>query len=151
MRACGLPLAPRFAIRTPWNTAYRSAWTSKGGAFARWPTRSLVMALAPQFGARLLAPIGFLVLLPPAKDLSRRAKHARQGTSPLTRDVLCRRHEQATGEAHGSLGPSAEHPRACPGVLVASDTDWEHAGITGTTVTAMIVRVLNVIPRGGSG
>ena len=23
---------------------------------------------------------------------------------------------------------------------VASDTDWEHAGITGTTVTAMIVR-----------
>ena len=25
---------------------------------------------------------------------------------------------------------------------VASDTDWEHAGITGTTVTAMIVRGL---------
>ena len=34
---------------------------------------------------------------------------------------------------------------------IASDTDWEHAGVTGTTVTAMIVRVLNVIPRGGSG
>jgi hypothetical protein len=25
---------------------------------------------------------------------------------------------------------------------VASDTDWEHAGVTGTTVTAMIVRGL---------
>ena len=25
---------------------------------------------------------------------------------------------------------------------VSSDTDWEHAGITGTTVTAMIVRGL---------
>ena len=25
---------------------------------------------------------------------------------------------------------------------VASDTDWEHAGITGTTLTAMIVRGL---------
>ena len=25
---------------------------------------------------------------------------------------------------------------------VASDTDWEHAGITGMTVTAMIVRGL---------
>ena len=88
---------------------------------------------------------------PVMSRLPRARSGAREGHFPFTRDMLCRRHEQATGEAHGSLGPSAEHPRACPGVLVASDTDWEHAGITGTTVTAMIVRVLNVIPRGGSG
>jgi hypothetical protein len=28
---------------------------------------------------------------------------------------------------------------------VASDTDWEHAGITGTTVTTMIVRGLSAL------
>ena len=35
---------------------------------------------------------------------------------------------------------------------VASDTDWEHAGITGTTVTAMIVRgFIQRDSAGGSG
>ena len=58
-----------------------------------------------KFGARFLAPIGFLVLLPPAKDLSRRAKHAGRGTSPSTRDVLCRRHEQATARPTAAAAP----------------------------------------------
>jgi len=77
-------------------------------------------------------------LLSQAKQLLCRAKHAVRGTSPSTRDVLCRQHEQATGEAP----PALSIPERVLLFCVASDTDWEHAGITGTTVTAMIVRGL---------
>jgi len=34
---------------------------------------------------------------------------------------------------------------------IASDTDWEHAGVTGTTVTAMIVRGLIQRDRRANG
>ena len=37
---------------------------------------------------------------------------------------------------------AAAPPLSIPERVLASDTDWEHAGITGTTVTAMIVRGL---------
>ena len=47
-------------------------------------------------------------------------------------------------------GPSAEHPERVLLFCVASDTDLEHAGITGTTVTAMIVRgLVQRDPAGG--
>jgi hypothetical protein len=53
-------------------------------------------------------------------------------------------HEQATrqGPGQGRRGPSTDDPRAHPAVLLASGTEWERAGITGSTVTAMIVRGL---------
>ena len=38
--------------------------------------------------------------------------------------------------------PSATIPERILLFCVASDTDWEHAGITGATVTAMVIRGL---------
>ena len=49
---------------------------------------------------------------------------------------------QRTGEARGNAAPGLSIPERVLLFCVASDTDWEHAGITGTTVTAMIVRGL---------
>ena len=40
------------------------------------------------------------------------------------------------------VAPALTIPERILLFCVASDTDWEHAGITGTTVTAMIVRGL---------
>jgi hypothetical protein len=38
-----------------------------------------------------------------------------------------------------ATGPALSIPERILLFCVSSDTDWEHAGITGTTVTAMIV------------
>ena len=43
--------------------------------------------------------------------------------------------------AKAAAAPVLSIPERVLLFCVASDTDWEHAGITGTTVTAMIVRV----------
>ena len=44
--------------------------------------------------------------------------------------------------AKAAAAPVLSIPERVLLFCVASDTDWEHAGITGTTVTAMIVRGL---------
>jgi hypothetical protein len=62
--------------------------------------------------------------LPPAKDLSRRAKRA-AGHFPFNEP------------AKADRAPVLSIPERILLFCVASDTDWEHAGITGTTVTAM--------------
>jgi hypothetical protein len=69
-------------------------------------------------------------------------EHAGRGTSPLTRDVLRRRHEQGPAKPTADAAPALSIPERILLFCVASGTDWEHAGITGTTVTAMIVRGL---------
>jgi hypothetical protein len=57
-----------------------------------------------------------------------------------------------------SKPPAKARPDAAPALsiperillfCVASDTDWEHAGITGATVTAMVIRGL--VERDGGG
>ena len=44
--------------------------------------------------------------------------------------------------AKAAAAPVLSIPERVLLFCVASDTDWEHAGITGTTVTAMIVKGL---------
>ena len=42
----------------------------------------------------------------------------------------------------GAAAPALSIPERVLLFCAASDTDWEHAGVTSTTVTAMIVRGL---------
>ena len=51
---------------------------------------------------------------------------------------MSKRPEKPTADAARALSIPERILLFC----VASDTEWEHAGITGTTVTAMIVRGL---------
>jgi hypothetical protein len=48
------------------------------------------------------------------------------------------------------LAPALSIPERVLLFCVASDTDWQHTGITGTTVTAMIVRGIIQPMQGGS-
>ena len=91
----------------------------------RFPSPSRVIEYAESFWVRDASgqTVGWLYFradpLPNWKNgpNHRPPKYARRGTSPSTCDVLCRRHEQATGEAYRRRGQSAEHPRAHPAVL----------------------------------
>jgi hypothetical protein len=64
---------------------------------------------------------GLLRLLPPAVVMSKRP---------------------AKAQAKTDAAPALTIPERILLFCVASDTDWEHAGITGATVTTMVIRGL---------
>jgi hypothetical protein len=61
---------------------------------------------------------------------------------------ICSVGDKRPAKPTADAAPAVSIPERVLLFCVASDTDWEHAGITGTTVTAMIVRGLI---QGGSG